>query len=247
MSDKSIIGYTENLGLTLYRKGAKDWDSGYIAAMQKIDQEVINSRNANNITGIDGTLAENLTELYELVEEVPSNFTNFECDTLKINGKDRVENTFYGGTTAPSGTTRINLDGYFYATRVYNAVFNDVAEYFRKDPNSTAEAGDVLVMTENGIRPATKRGDKSAIGVFSDSFAIALKQEYQELGYPVGITGTVKVKVKEPLKISDVLVSDFDGYATKKRWYHSRSAIIGKVLETKTTREPERILILIGG
>lgn len=49
MSDKSIIGYTENLGLTLYRKGAKDWDSGYIAAMQKIDQEVTKGKDSANI------------------------------------------------------------------------------------------------------------------------------------------------------------------------------------------------------
>ena len=36
--------------------------------------------------------------------------------------------SFYTGTTAPNGTDRLNLNGYFYATRVYNAVFNDYAE-----------------------------------------------------------------------------------------------------------------------
>lgn len=36
--------------------------------------------------------------------------------------------SFYTGTTVPDGTTTLNLNGYFRATRVYNAVFNDYAE-----------------------------------------------------------------------------------------------------------------------
>lgn len=38
---------------------------------------------------------------------------------LTISGTTKAAGQFYAGTTAPDGTSRLNFDGYFYATRFY--------------------------------------------------------------------------------------------------------------------------------
>lgn len=38
---------------------------------------------------------------------------------LAVTGTSKAAGRFYGGTTDPTNTTRLNYDGYFYATRFY--------------------------------------------------------------------------------------------------------------------------------
>ena len=146
----------------------------------------------------------------------------------------------------PTGTGRMNIDGHLYATRVYNAVYNDIAEYMEKAED--AEPGEVLVMTSEGLAPTQKRADKAVIGVYSDSFGYALGAENAEDKYPIGISGRVWVKVKEPLKIGDLLVTSSEkGFASVA---NEKELLIpgikfGKVLKDKTDFSEERIPILI--
>jgi len=52
------------------------------------------------------------------------------------------------GTPAPAGTVKAVWDGDFYATKVYNAAWNDIAEFMLRAENS--DSGDVIVMTNEG-------------------------------------------------------------------------------------------------
>lgn len=162
--------------------------------------------------------------------------------------ENKIAGNFYAGTADPTDTTRLNYDGHFYATKIYNAVFNDLAEFMTKDPDyDEAEPGMVLTQGENGVRASNKRADKAVIGVYSDTFGYAFGAKNEENKYPVGISGIVWVWVKEPLEIGDSLVSYIDGFATlaKKEELCRVDLIIGKVLKSKTSSEPERIKTLI--
>jgi len=137
------------------------------------------------------------------------------------------------------------FNGIFYATKVYNAVWNDIAEFMIYAEIS--EAGDVIIMTNEGVKKSFKRAQKSVIGIHSDTFGYALGTENQELKTPIGLAGRVNVKVKEKLEIGDLLVSDFDGFASKADPYEETipGVIIGKVLEEKNDTEVSRISMLI--
>lgn len=152
---------------------------------------------------------------------------------------------FYTGTTDPTATTRLNMDGYFYATRVYNAVYNDLAEFMPKAEE--AEPGQVLIMTENGVAPSRGRGEKAVVGVYSDTFGQALGADDQENKLPVGLSGRVDVWISEPCEIGDLLISgDKPGFASVKRsGEDGEGKVIGKVVQNKDDSDPERVSMLI--
>jgi hypothetical protein len=150
----------------------------------------------------------------------------------------------YGGSTAPTGTQQVNVNGYLYTTRVYNAVWNDLAEFMYKAPDTDAEPGDVLVQTDKGLVKSSKKGDIAAVGIYSDSYGWALGAAEQDTKYPVALAGVVYVKVREPLEIGDLLISDIDGYATKTV-APLFGTILGKVLESKNDYGTSRIKILV--
>jgi len=123
---------------------------------------------------------------------------------------------FYTGTTAPTATTRINVDGYLYATKVYNAVFNDLAEFMDKCEENLSP-GDVLIWDDEkkGLRKTDIENDTRVIGVYSDSYGFALGgSEKDKNKVPVGISGRVWVRVKTPVENGEGLITSQDkGYA----------------------------------
>ena len=81
----------------------------------------------------------------------------------------------------------------------------------------------------------------------SDTYGYALGAEDSESKLPIGISGRVLVKVREELKIGDLLISDVDGFATKatKEEELIPGIIIGKVFEEKNDSSISKIWILI--
>lgn len=156
----------------------------------------------------------------------------------------------YDATPALTGTTKLGYDGYFYASRVYNAVWNDLAEYFLSaDPANYIEFGKVYFINKDGlVEETTKRAQESVIGVASDTPAFVLKSEYEGKGVPIALAGSVRVWVKEEIRPGTELVSDKDGFASKANWFEKifkRSAIIGKAIEPNMLAEKNRILMLV--
>jgi hypothetical protein len=154
---------------------------------------------------------------------------------LTITGTTPTAGYFYAGATAPTDTTRLNYNGYFYATRVYNAVFNDYAEYFDKD--GEAEAGDVIIANPegDGFVKASTEYDTKVVGVYSDEYAQCIggngDGEDEENFIPVGLAGKVRVKVTGPIKKGDLLVSsNVAGHAMASQLYQP-GTVIGKALE----------------
>ena len=154
---------------------------------------------------------------------------------------------YHADAVDPTGTDRLNAECYLFATRVYNAVYNDLAEFFdTKDPKAY-EAGQVMVMTEYGVAASTRRGQKAVVGVYSDTYGYSLGSENQEEKIPVGLSGRVNVFITEPCEIGDFLISDKNGFATvaSRDESYEPGIVLGKVLKNKNDTFIERIPMLI--
>jgi hypothetical protein len=162
-----------------------------------------------------------------------------------------VGSNIYSGTTAPTSTNRINIDGYLYATRVYNAVFNDYAEYFEK--KGELEPGDVVMLDTSENKEVYIKTDQAysplVVGVVSDSYGMCLGgngDEFDEENFsPIGLSGRVSVKCIGKIKKGDLLVSSaIPGVAMTMKEMIPGS-IIGKALEDKNSETIERVRMLI--
>ncbi len=153
---------------------------------------------------------------------------------LTINS-EKTDGEFYSGDTAPTSSTRLNYDGYLYATRVYNAVYNDYAELFEKaDPDEEICPGDVIVKVpgKNGYTKSYKTGDNLVVGVASDQYGHLIggtgNEEYDKKHFiPIGLCGRNVVKVLGNVKEGDLLISAPNGLAISSCVV---GCIIGKVL-----------------
>lgn len=194
----------------------------------------------NNLDGelyIEGARIDGSTRIGIGTGESAAAAGSQNAQNVEIGGKVRI--TTAGGwlehnQSSPSGTTVLGYNGYFYATRFYNAVYGDLAEFMPyKGP--VVKPGDVMIDIGDSIIIANKRADTRVIGVYSDNYGFALGGDNKsDNQIPVGLSGKIKVKVSGKVKIGDELVSYKDGSAIKanilERIFH-RGAIIGKVLQ----------------
>ena len=167
---------------------------------------------------------------------------------INYNGVTSTSGQFDGGSTAPSSTNRLNYNGYLYATKVFNSVYNDYAEYFEKS-NGEFEAGDVIAADEETgkYRKSIGEFDNTVVGVFSDDFAHCIggngDGNDDQNFIPVGLAGRVKVKVIGSVKVGDLLVSSsIDGVAMSG---DKSGCVIGKALESSSDIKIKKIKMLI--
>ena len=182
-----------------------------------------------------------LIEWFESVGDVANIEVVSHASTHNPGGSDPV-----GDTSAMPNTIVVrDASGDINANKVYNAVWNDLAE-FMDCHDKSVEPGDVLIQLKEGLSKSFNYQDKRTVGVYSDTFGLALggDKENHEGKVPVGISGKVKVKIKEPVEIGDLLVSSDNGFATKMKEYIP-GTVIGKVIEEKNNNEVSRIWMLI--
>lgn len=127
----------------------------------------------------------------------------------------------------------------FYAGRIHNAVYNDLAECWDCDGNWTIAYGMVAVQTTHGIKPSQHRAEKGTVGIVSDSYGFLLNDKgfKEDLHYstkaPICIAGRAKVRVYgNKIEIGDEVVSYKDGMAIKASWVEKvfkRDRIIGQI------------------
>jgi cytoskeletal protein CcmA (bactofilin family) len=161
---------------------------------------------------------------------------------------------FYGGAVAPTAANRLNYDGYLYATRVYNAVYNDYAEYFEKGKD-ILEPGDIVMLNPDSEKEeyikSTIEHSHLAIGVVSDEYGQCLggngDGNDDKNFSPVGLAGRVRVKVTGPVNKGDyITTSNIDGIGVaviSKEFIHG--TVIGMALESSNDNGIKRIRMLI--
>lgn len=157
----------------------------------------------------------------------------------------------------------ININGILTATKVYNAVWNDYAEFFERGENT--EVGDIIALDENSDTERYVKAtcnSRCIIGVHSDSFGHILggekapdnvdPYEYNINKFiPVGLAGRVMCKVIGKANIGDsIVISDNYpgvGIAINSNIVNkiNNKDVIGKVLQNKLTNEIALVKILI--
>lgn len=108
----------------------------------------------------------------------------------------------------PTGTKRINCEGHFHATKVYNPAFKDIAEVFEADSgynmNNCVHKIMALDCSSGVVRPC-KTTDYAIIGVCSDTYGTLLGASEEEMEstpnlLPVALCGTVWVELENTLE-----------------------------------------------
>ena len=122
--------------------------------------------------------------------------------------------------TMPTGTTRYNCEGHFYATKVYGAVWNDYAE-FRASDQSICPG--MVVVPEAGADKVRLCDRRLAPGarVVTDTYGFAIGKE-SDSDVPVAVAGRVLAQVdddREMLKVGDVVCAGkYGGVSRMRRW-----------------------------
>ena len=110
------------------------------------------------------------------------------------------------------GTDVLQYNGYFYATRVYNAVYNDIADF--------QELDDELVYgkcyyraTEYGMKICCERLQKGVVGIASDTYGYGLGS--RDNCVPLAIGGWVMAYVDDECESGDALTVNENGNLCK--------------------------------
>lgn len=193
---------------------------------------------------------------------------NFDFKNLKGEKGDGVaigtssanKNVYIAGYDTDDTALKYNTSIYYNpstgeltATKIYNAVQNDYAEWFeRENESEVIEPGDVCVWTGNGVSKSSKFNDKAMVGVCSDSYghilggeALENMEDNNRKFVPIGLKGRVSVNVIGEVEIGDLLVtSNIPGCAEVNN-DAPQNCIIGKALQGSNDINKKKITVLI--
>ena len=145
-------------------------------------------------------------------------------------------------------------DGSIYATKVYNAVWNDYAEFYER--GEYTEPGDIIGLNPNSDKEEYIKATNPSmcVGVHSDEYGHLIGGEQAPEGkdfveynmnkfIPVGLVGRVKTKIVGPISIGDkIVLSDIPGVGRKFiKGIDDSENIIGMAVENKTDESISRI------
>lgn len=158
---------------------------------------------------------------------------------------------------ALSLTGDCNVDGSITGTKVYNAVYNDYAEFFPRGEDT--EPGDIigLLDCENEVYGKAVSGMRS-VGVHSNEFAHLIGGEVAPAGLdhmsynlphyiPVGMMGRCHCKVKGIVRRGDYIVpSDIPGIGTACSKVSDPMSVIGFAVQSSDDEGIKLVRIKLG-
>ena len=123
------------------------------------------------------------------------------------------------------GNKNIYTTGIIQGGKVYNAVYNDYAEFFEKEPETVFEPGDIIALDENSDKERYVKATSDSniiVGVCTDEYAHIIGgnegtiEENEKDFVPVSLMGRVHVKVKGDIHIGDrITASEVPGVGRK--------------------------------
>ena len=173
---------------------------------------------------------------------------------FRVTGTAKESGYFYAGATAPTNTTRLNYDGYLYATRVYNAIYNDYAECFYSDGLIYSEVVNRIVEVDfDGKLSLAKEKSDGVIGIVSDSYGFLLNSSEEEIEngskIPIGLVGTLYVDsedIVDDKNIHRFVCSGKDGKARvipKGKAHKYEGCVVGKIIGVNKEKNQYKIII----
>ena len=172
-------------------------------------------------------------------------------------------NTLYliGVTSTTSGnqslqldaSTYVTSDGYLYATRVYNAVYNDYAECFdNTDLDYDKVKNRIVEITDDDKVRLGSNNSIRVVGVVSDSYGHMLGGTEEEIEngkkIPVGIAGKLYVDSKDIVDINNIgkfVGSDDEGYAKVLSDDFKSGTVVGKIIGIDKENNRYKLLLVI--
>lgn len=154
------------------------------------------------------------------------------------------------------GKVNLEVNGTVRADKVYNAVWNDYAELYKKDSSDIeVEPGTVIckVKGKDTYAPSTYDSSKLVVGVVSDSYGHIVGgdpdkslEENLKLYYPVALAGRVYVKVAPRCIIEEgdlLSVSMYEGRVVACSSPTS-GTVVGKALESSDYENPKDKILM---
>lgn len=166
---------------------------------------------------------------------------NTYTKTLNVSNTANIKQLAVNGGITATG----NITG----ARVFNAVYNDYAEWFERGEET--EAGDIIALSEgnNELYKKATCKDKVIVGVHSEEFAHIIggngDGNDEKAFIPIGLVGRSHVKVKGKVEKGDYIVpSDVAGIgvATKTRTHKT----IGQAVEASDDDDIKKIRVILG-
>lgn len=239
----SFVFYNDNLYFSkvsdnLGNDPELDTSEQYWVKIGKLDKSSLTDSSYNEIYG--GT--DNTSSSLRLYGN--SNSTN--PGEFKINANDGTNICSLTGT--PNGS--LVWGGTFTADEVYNAMFNDYAEFFEK--GEEVENGDIIAVIPSEKEKYGKATENSEciVGVCNSDYAMivggqkGLLPKEQKDFIPVALCGRVYVKVNSKPEIGDyITASSIPGVGKPCKRRDKRT--VGKVINTSTYEDNHKVRILV--
>jgi hypothetical protein len=102
----------------------------------------------------------------------------------------------------------LNVGGDIMATKVYNAVWNDYADWFDVGHGIEIVPGKVYVLSKNGtVFQSSQYNQKGIIGIVSDTYGNSVGIKEGQIQLPISIAGYVLAYVEEEYEPGTPLTS----------------------------------------
>jgi len=127
-----------------------------------------------------------------------------------------VDTLWNNGAVNPTGTTRLNYEGYLYATKVYGATYDDFADFMNLPDGDEVEFGKVYCRTEDGeLKVTTKYNQRGIVGIASDTYGSSVGFNPKKSQVPLAVAGFVLAYVDDEYLPGIPLTSNEHGILTK--------------------------------
>lgn len=220
--------------------------------------KLVTARNITLTGGVTGTASFDGSANVSLTTIVANNSHTHTGDniTSKVGMSDTTNAiagiSVYTGTTNPTSSTRVNVNGYLYATRMYNAVYNDYAECFDTAIHYN-DCRNRIVEIKNGKTYLASAESDKIIGVVSDTYGFILygsEESIEEgLKVPVGMAGTLMIDSENEVSIDNInkfVISGVEGKARvieKFDIVNYFGCIVGKVIDIDEEKNQYKVII----
>ena len=203
-----------------------------------------NTLSAKTVSGTTGNFSGNITA--KAVSGTSGSFTGNITTTGNISGANL------------NVSSNITATGTITGSAVYNAVYNDYAEFFPRGEET--EPGDIIALDENNKEERyIKATDKSkmVVGVHSDSYAHLIGGdiptegedyiEYNIKNYiPIGLAGRVMVKfIGQAILGGKVVPSEVAGVGRLKTENDIEDSVIGRLVEIDDKIEIRKLKVVV--
>ena len=145
---------------------------------------------------------------------------------IKVVGTTKNDGYLYTGAVNPTNISRLNYDGYFHATKVFGAVYNDFADFWHLKLGHPIKFGYVYMSLGKDCVVCNKRNSKASVGICSDTYGSSVGYSNGKL--PLAVAGFTLAFVDKIYEVGTDLVANDNGKLTKARFWEKN--VIAKFL-----------------